>query len=112
MRRSVNSLPVFLFVMVLLALSVFGQSAGHGLEPTGIDEAANPCQDFYQYANGKWLSTNPIPPAYPQWGVANVLDEQNREIILRILLAAATNTKVAKGTNEQKVGDYYASCMD
>src|SRR5258708_2587743 len=53
-----------------------------------------------------------MPPAYPAWGLGNILNEKNRDVLHDILEAAAKNSSVSKGSNEQKVGDYYASCMD
>ena len=79
---------------------------------SNIDPKTAACADFYQYANGGWLAANPIPAAYPAWGVANVLNEKNRDVLRQILEAAASNATARKGSNEQKVGDYYASCMD
>src|SRR2546421_804392 len=90
--------------------AIVGQSAH--FDVAGMDTSASACNDFYQYANGGWLKANPIPAAYPAWGVANVLNEKNRDVLHDILEAAAKNTAAKKGSNEQKVGDYYASCMD
>lgn len=103
------------FVSLLLAVTfsvtaIVGQSAH--FDVSGMDTKTAACTDFYQYANGGWLAANPIPAAYPAWGVANVLDEKNREALHQILEDAAKNTAAGKGTNEQKVGDYYAACMD
>ena len=81
------------------------------LDKTDLDTTASACFDFNQYANGGWLKKNPIPPAYSNWGVANVLEEKNREI-LRSILEKSAKSKAAAGTNEQKVSDYYATCMD
>jgi putative endopeptidase len=111
MRRSGNSLLVSLFVITLCAFVVLAQTPGHGIDPANLDKNANPCQDFYQFANGGWLAKNPIPAAYPAWGVGSVLNEQNQQTVREIIEAAAANTHAAKGSNEQKVGDYYASCM-
>ncbi len=100
--------------MLLLALGVatiFGQS-GHGFDLASLDKTTAACTDFYQYANGGWLAANPIPAAYSSWGVANILDEKNRDVLHEILEASAKNTNAPKGSSEQKVGDYYASCMD
>lgn len=109
-----NSRRSFIAVLLLMAVAVaavFGQS-GHGYDLTSLDKNTAACTDFYQYANGGWLAANPIPGAYSSWGVANLLDEKNRDILHDILEAAANNSKAAKGSSEQKVGDYYASCMD
>jgi putative endopeptidase len=58
------------------------------------------------------MKANPIPPAFPSWSLGNILNERNRELLHDILEAAAKNTSAKKGSNEQKIGDYYASCMD
>jgi putative endopeptidase len=96
--------------MAFSVVATFGQSSH--FDVNNMDTKASACTDFYQYANGGWMAANPIPPAYPAWGLANVLNEKNRDVLHEILEAAAKNTNARKGTNEQRVGDYYASCMD
>jgi len=91
--------------------TILGQT-GHGYDLASLDKNASACTDFYQYANGGWLAANPIPAAYPSWGIAHILDEKNRDVLHEILEAAAKNTSAPKGSSEQKVGDYYATCMD
>jgi putative endopeptidase len=86
--------------------------AAHGVELSIMDKTCKPCEDFYHYASGEWLAKNPIPAAYPSWGRFNELAERNRELLHQILEASAANTKAAAGSNEQKIGDFYASCMD
>src|SRR5947209_5282624 len=108
-----KSIKIFVVATLLMAFSVtatFGQSAH--FDVTGMDTKTAACTDFYQYANGGWLAANPIPAAYPAWGVANVLNEHNRDMLREILEAAAKNVGSHKSNNEQKVGDYYATCMD
>jgi len=111
-------------VIVLLACGCVGilraeqsvtgsqSAASHGVELTIMDKTCKPCEDFYRYASGEWLAKNPVPAAYPSWGRFNELAERNRELLHQILEAAAENTRVAAGSNEQKIGDFYASCMD
>jgi len=86
--------------------------AAHGVELTILNKTCKPCEDFYHYASGEWLAKNPVPPAYPSWGRFNELAERNRELLHQILEGAAANTKATPGSNEQKIGDFYASCMD
>src|SRR5438309_8054075 len=107
-----NSIKVFIAAILLMAFSVttFGQSAH--FDVAGMDTKTAACVDFYQYANGGWLAANPIPAAYPAWGVGNVLNEHNRDMLREILEAAAKNVGSHKSNNEQKIGDYYATCMD
>jgi len=84
----------------------------HSLEVADMDPSCKPCQDFYKYANGGWLAKNPVPAAYPGWGRFNELAERNREFLHQILEHAASARKASEGSNEQKIGDFYASCMD
>jgi putative endopeptidase len=98
-----------LLVVAFSVTAIVGQSS---FDVANIDNKTAACADFYQYANGGWLAANPIPPAYSAWGVANILNEKTRDSLREILEAAAKNTAAKKGSNEQKVGDYFASCMD
>jgi putative endopeptidase len=86
--------------------------AAHGVDLTILDKKCKACEDFYHYASGDWMAKNPVPAAYPSWGRFNELAERNRELLHLILEASAANTKASPGSNEQKIGDFYASCMD
>lgn len=77
---------------------------------SALDKSADPCVDFYQYSCGSWMKNNPIPPDQASWGRFNELAEHNRAILRGILENAAKATN--RTPNEQKIGDYYASCMD
>lgn len=87
-------------------------AASHGVDLASIDKTCNPCQDLFHYANNNWLKKNPIPSAYPSWGRFNELIVRNREHLRQILEKAAADRSAAAGSNEQKIGDYYASCMN
>ena len=111
MNRSQKTVSTIILLVVFLVGTILGQT-GHGFDLASLDKNTQACTDFYQYANGGWLAANPIPAAYPSWGVAQVLQEKNRDVSHEILESLAANTNAAKGSAEQKVGDYYASCMD
>jgi endothelin-converting enzyme/putative endopeptidase len=66
--------------------------------------------DFYQYACGNWMKNNPIPADKSSWGRFNELAERNRYVLRDILDQAQAPGK--HSAIEQKVGDYYAACMD
>jgi putative endopeptidase len=87
-------------------------STAHGLDPADFDKTCKPCDDFFRFVNGGWLSRNPIPPAYPAWGRLNLLAEHNLEVLHQILEDAAKMKNAKAGSVEQKIGDYYATCMD
>jgi len=78
---------------------------------TAMDRAADPCVDFYQYACGTWKKNNPIPPDQSEWGRFDELQERNENTLRQILEETA---KPTPGRDEvaQKIGDYYAACMD
>ena len=86
-------------------------AAAHGFDLSDLDTTCKACDNFFQYANGGWIARNPIQPAYPSWGRFNALQEHNQEVLRKILEAAAAS-KSAPGSIEQKIGDFYASCMD
>ncbi len=111
MNSSSKTVIAGMLLVAIAVATVLGQT-GHGYDLSSLDKNTAACTDFYQYANGGWLAANPIPAAYSSWGVANILDERNRDVVHEILEAAAKNTNAPKGSSEQKVGDYYATCMD
>jgi len=82
-----------------------------GLDVTAMDKSVEPCVDFYLYACGGWQQKNPIPPDQSSWSVTARLQEDNREVLRRILENAAT-PDTHRGPVNQKIGDFYASCMD
>src|SRR5215469_13968451 len=79
-------------------------------DASALDRTVDPCVNFYQFSCGNWLKNNPIPPDQPAWGRFNELAEHNRAILHDILEDAAKEDK--RTGNVQKIGDYYASCMD
>ena len=86
--------------------------AANGLNLADLDRSANACINFFQFADGGWVSSHPVPPAYSTWGTFNSLLDHNQDVLHRILDQAAANRTAAAGSNEQKIGDYYGSCMN
>jgi putative endopeptidase len=84
----------------------------HGFDMANLDRTCKPCDDFYKFADGGWLASNPVPAAYPTWGRLSVLAESNSDKLKLILEAASQEKHPRPGGNIQKIGDLYFSGMD
>jgi len=78
---------------------------------TAIDKSVDPCNDFYHYACGTWLKNNPIPADQSSWGRFNELHDRNQTVLRGILDKQSADNSSRSAVN-QKIGDYYYSCMD
>ena len=83
-----------------------------GFQAGWIDKSVNPCDDFYQFACGSWIKQNPIPNDHSSWGSFNVLAEKNLDRLRELLEADAAGKGDPADPYTQKLGDYYATCMD
>jgi putative endopeptidase len=81
------------------------------LDVSSMDRTADPCDDLYQYACGGWMKNNPIPPDQTRWDVYGKLTVNNQRYLWGILDDAAESISGRTAT-QQRIGDYFASCMD
>jgi putative endopeptidase len=84
----------------------------HGIDVTDLDRKADPCDDFYEFANGTWRTTHPIPASMPRWSKRWAAGESSKDKLKEILEAAVADKTAPKGSSEQIIGDYYGACMD
>ena len=76
-----------------------------------LDTSVAPCEDFFQHTAGGWIAENPIPETETRWGRFNELIETNK-IRLKAILEEVSSGSYEKGTDEQLIGDLFASAMD
>ena len=92
------------------AQSARPQIGAWGLDLAAGDTAVKPGNDFYRYAEGKWLETSQIPPDRTSWGsfveLADRSERQVREI------AESLPADAPQGSTEQKAGDFYRAYLD
>src|SRR5689334_19671418 len=82
-----------------------------GLDVTSLDRSADPCVDFYRFSCGNWQAQNPIPPDQARWSVYAKLSDENEQLLWGLLEQAA-RPDATRSPSEQKIGDFFAACMD
>ncbi|MDH4271414.1 MAG: M13 family metallopeptidase [Candidatus Aminicenantes bacterium] len=118
MKSFLSAAPKKVLALALLALAltaspVPGQKDPPPLDRTNMDLTVRPGDDFYRYANGRWIQSLVLPEDKSSYDSFAQARDQNRERLRSLfesLAAAAGST--AKGSPAQKVGDFYAAAMD
>ena len=79
---------------------------------TNRDTTISPAADFYQYANGNWFKNHPIPSTEKSNGIFRMIQDTINNQVKLICESSAKEKGASKGSNKQKIGDFYASGMD
>jgi endothelin-converting enzyme/putative endopeptidase len=103
-------------VFIFLAFFAYAQQSNSekhepALDTTSMDRTVDPCADFFAYSCGGWIKNNPIPPDQSSWDTYSKMQDENRGR-LRGILEAASAPDPRRSAVDQKIGDYYAACMD
>jgi predicted metalloendopeptidase len=85
--------------------------ATHEIDKSAIDDSVAPGDDFFQYANGNWLKRTAIPPDRSSYGVWSVLFDRAQQRTHELMERAAASSP-REGSDEQQIGDYFATYMD
>jgi putative endopeptidase len=102
-----------LFCTVMFRTQAFAQGTQQkGVQVGDIDTKADPCTDFFQFANGKWRADNPIPPSMVRWSRRWKAGEDAKEQLKGILDDVSRKTDWPRGSVEELISDYYGSCMN
>ena len=114
-RTTLFALALFLVVVAgapMRADSIPALAPRSGIDLTGMDPSVKPSEDFYQFANGKWLAAATIPADRPSIAMFTLLQDHNRKVLHQILEEAAKDTQASPDSLTTKVGAFYRSGMD
>ncbi|HEY1659132.1 MAG TPA: M13 family metallopeptidase [Candidatus Sulfotelmatobacter sp.] len=109
--KAVRLLMLFLATCLPVGF-LFAQTSLHGIDVSDLDRKADPCNDFYEFANGTWRANNPIPASMTRWSKRWQAGETSKDKLREILETAVADTNAPKGSTDQIIGDYYGACMD
>ncbi len=97
--------------LVLLASCAKKESLNSGINQKNMNAKVNPGDNFQEYVNGTWLKNTKIPSDKSSYGAFDILYDQSQADVKAIIENAAKGS-FATGSNEQKIGDYYAAYMN
>jgi putative endopeptidase len=97
-------------------------SSAHGIDAADLDTTCSACVDFYDFATGGWRTRHPIPANAATWGTHDVVEARKQSILHTILADAVRQAGTVDSSRPprsrsspsswQKVGLFYATCMD
>jgi putative endopeptidase len=77
-----------------------------------IDSTFTPGQNFFLFANNTWFKQHPIPSSEKSNGIFRTIQDTINESIRKICESSVNSDSAEKGSNKQKIGDFYFSGMD
>src|SRR3954454_6705872 len=98
--RSLKFSFLFLLLASFVLLPAQNASTQKSVQPGDIDHSADPCTDFFQFANGKWRADNPIPPSMVRWSRRWQAGEAAKEQLKGILDDVSKRTDWTRGSVE------------
>jgi putative endopeptidase len=112
MRLKQAYLPALLMIIIVACKSkTETKTEKIDVLAVNLDSTVSPGEDIFQYANGGWIKNNPIPNDLSSWGIGNLVIEENLKR-LREIAEKSAGDKAAKGSPEQKIGDFWSLAMD
>ncbi len=110
-------------LIIALAFVAFGSSeastgntntSGHEMafDPVSMNLSVKPGDDFYEYVDGAWIKSHPVPADKSSYGEFEIVEDRNYDLVKGIVVSAANNTSAVEGSLDQKIGEFYRMGMD
>ncbi len=87
----------------------FGQ---WGFDPSDLDRSVEPGDDFFAYANGKWIAANPLPPEFSRFGSFNLLNEKSTSDVKALIDGLVARDPASLTADERRIVDAYNAYLD
>ncbi len=81
-------------------------------DPKSMNLSVKPGDDFYEYVDGSWIKSHPVPADKSRYGEFEIVEDRTYDRVKRIVESAANNTSAPEGSIEQKIGEFYRMGMD
>lgn len=81
-------------------------------DPKSMNLSVKPGDDFYEYVDGSWIKSHPVPADKSRYGEFEIVEDRTYDRVKRIVESAAKNTSAPEGSLEQKIGEFYCMGMD
>jgi putative endopeptidase len=82
-----------------------------GFDDAGMDKSTRPGDDFFRFANGRWIDRTPIPADLPAYSLRRAMTDRVEQRLHAIMEREAAHVAHAPKTLAGKVGAFYASFM-
>ena len=104
----------FLAILAMFVSCKPGKTARQGTDPLAshIDSTVKAGDDFFLFANGKWFNANPIPPSEQANGLWQLIQDTINAQVRNVCESSAALKDAPKGSNKQKIGDFFYAGMD
>ena len=112
-RRGLSLLALGAILVAARAVSAdLKTKAAPALDPAWMDKTCSACDDFNRYANGGWQAKNPVPADHPPGAASRFSRSATARRCAESSSGPPPTQSAAPGSDERKIGDFYASCMD
>ena len=83
-----------------------------GFDPASLSQDIDPGDDFFAYANQKWLEANPLPAEFSRFGAFNLLREKSTSDVKTLVDRLTAKDPAALTADEKRIVDAYETYLD